>query len=190
MRIEDSDALIVVDVQNDFCSGGALPVDRGEQVVRHINRMQLKFDVLVFTRDWHPHDHCSFSDDPEFRDGSWPTHCVEHTPGAEFQGDLHVPLDAIILDKATDADTEAYSAFENRGLAERLRAKGISRVFVAGLATDYCVRATALDAKKEGFDTLLIEDACRGVTPETTEEALEEMTAAGIILCQSRDVAE
>lgn len=190
MRIKDSDALIVVDVQNDFCRGGALPVEHGEQVVPHINRMLIKFDIVVFSRDWHPHDHCSFSDEPAFCDGSWPPHCVQDTPGAEFHGDLHVPLDALIVDKATEPEIEAYSAFEGTDLAARLRKKGVNRVFVAGLATDFCVRATALDARKAGFEAVLVEDACRGVARESTEAALREMDAAGVIRCRERDIVE
>jgi len=188
MKVNDTDALIVVDVQNDFCPGGALPVLGGEGVVRVINPLQLKFSRLYFTRDWHPQDHCSFSDAPTFQDGSWPEHCVQDSPGAEFHGDLHVPSDAIIISKGTDSDAEAYSGFQGTDLAERLRAAGATRVFVAGLATDYCVKATAMDALAAGFETVLIEDGCRAVNDETGQAALEAMEAAGIRRCRGVEV--
>lgn len=188
MKVNDDDALIVVDVQNDFCPGGALPVPGGEGVVRVINTLQMKFHTLCFTRDWHPQDHCSFSDEPQFTDKSWPPHCVQDSPGAEFHGDLHVPSDVIIVSKGTDSDKEAYSGFEGTDLAGQLRAAGVKRVFVAGLATDYCVKATALDAVKAGFETVLVGDGCRGITEETSARALAEMRAAGVVTCRGGDV--
>lgn len=189
MKVSDSDALIVVDVQNDFCPGGALPVLGGEGVVRVINPLQMKFGKIYFTRDWHPNDHCSFSDAPEFTDMSWPPHCVQNSPGAEFHGDLHVPSDATIISKGTDPAREAYSGFEGTDLARRLQADGVRRVFVAGLATDYCVKATALDALQAGFETVLVEDGCRGVADETAATALAEMRAAGIQFARGADIA-
>ena len=185
MEVSASDALIVVDVQNDFCPGGALPVPGGDNVVRAINRLSPSFDTLVFSCDWHPGDHCSFSDAPEFRDGSWPPHCVQHSPGAEFHGDLMVPLDAWVVHKGTDPEREAYDAFQDTGLAEYLRGRGVQRVFVAGLATDYCVKATALSALREGFETILVKDACRGVAEDTTAAALAELAGAGVVACTS-----
>ena len=133
MRIEDTDALIVVDVQNDFCGGGALPVPQGEAVVQPINKIMGKFEYIAFSRDLHPADHCSFSDTPEFRDGSWPPHCIQDTPGAEFRGDLRVPLDAFFVEKGTDSEVEQYSVFSSPGLAEWLRRCGVNQVFIAGL---------------------------------------------------------
>lgn len=189
MQITETDALIVVDVQNDFCHGGALPVPDGGNVVRPINGIMQKFERIVFSRDWHPHDHCSFSDAPEFRDQSWPEHCVEHTPGAEFQGDLIVPMDAFIVNKGTRHDAEAYSAFEGEvSLAEKLAQWGIQRVFVCGLAADYCVRATVMDAIARGYETVLLSDATRGVSEETTRAALEAMRAAGAIVMTTGDL--
>lgn len=188
MKITYEDALVVVDVQNDFCFGGALPVPQGEQVVAIVNRIALKFDHQAYSRDWHPHDHCSFSDEPTYVDQSWPTHCVEHSAGAEFHGELHVPSDALIVSKGTDPDVEAYSAFAGTGLEAWLRSRKIARVFIAGLATDYCVRATALDALRAGFRVYLVEDGCRGVSEETTRAALEEMRRAGINPCLSTDI--
>ena len=180
MRTHDTDALIAVDVQNDFCFGGALPVPQAERVATPLNRAMLKFDTIVLTRDWHPADHCSFSDAPEYCDGSWPPHCVQDTPGAEFQGEFHAPLDAIMINKGTDPEREAYSGFQDSSLAEKLRARGIARVFVGGLATDYCVRATALDALAEGFEVFLLQDPCRGVGEESTTAALAELRAKGV----------
>jgi len=188
MKVNESDALIVVDVQNDFCPGGALAVLGGEGVVRVINPLQMKFDKLYFTRDWHPQDHCSFSDEPAFTDMSWPVHCVQDSPGAEFHGDLHVPSDATIISKGTDPDLEAYSGFQDTDLAAQLRAEGVTRVFVAGLATDYCVKATALDAHNAGFETILVEDGCRGVGDDTAKAALAEMRQAGIVFCRGGDI--
>lgn len=188
MRVSETDALIVVDVQNDFCPGGALAVLGGEGVVRVINPLQMKFDKLYFTRDWHPEDHCSFSDAPAFTDKSWPAHCVQDSPGAEFHGDLHVPSDATIISKGTDANKEAYSGFEGTDLEARLRAAGVTRIFVAGLATDYCVKATAIDAVKAGFDVVLVQDGCRGVADATSAEALKAMTDAGVLFCRGGDV--
>lgn len=185
LQIGSDDALIIVDVQNDFCSGGALPVPGGELVVRPINCIQKYFDHLVFSRDWHPGDHSSFSDEPEYKDGSWPYHCVQNSPGAEFHGDLRVPVDALIIDKADHPDRDAYSAFDNTGLGEELRRRGIKRVVVAGLALDYCVKATVMDALKEGFAVMLLKDAVRAVQPENTEKVLAEMKAAGADIVKS-----
>lgn len=189
MAAEDTDALIVVDVQNDFCPGGALPVTDGHLVVPAINRIISKFRRVVLSRDWHPRDHCSFSDTPEYRDGSWPEHCIADSPGAEFHGDLVVPMDALIVSKGMEHDREAYSAFEGAPpLVDRLQAWGITRVFIAGLATDYCVKATALDAIRYGFQTCLVKDGCRGVARETEEAALEDMRAAGVQMVRSGDL--
>lgn len=188
MTLNENDALIVVDVQNDFCPGGALPVPGGEGVVRVINPLQMKFHRLYFTRDWHPQDHCSFSEEPTFTDQSWPVHCVQDSPGAEFQGSLHVPADAVIISKGADPNEEAYSGFQGTSLGQQLNKAGVKRVFVAGLATDYCVKATVLDAIKAGFETVLIEDGCRGVSDETTARALSDMRAAGVQFCRGSEV--
>ena len=191
MKIEPSDALIVVDVQNDFCPGGALGVTDGDAVVPLINALLPRFSTKVFTRDWHPADHCSFADEPAFEDGSWPVHCVADTPGAAFYPDLAVPDDAHIVSKATEPDKEAYSGFQDTPLAERLRARGIERLFVCGLATDYCVKQTALDGHSAGFDTVVLEDACRGVDnpPGSAAKALDEMAATGIERMRSGDLS-
>ncbi len=190
MNVLPTDALIVVDIQNDFCPGGALPVERGDAIVPEINAIQHLFKCRVFTRDWHPANHCSFSDDPQFVDKSWPAHCVQGTPGAAFHSGLQLPDDAWIVSKATDPDREAYSDFENTNLAEDLRARGIMRIFVCGLATDYCVKFTCLDGRKKEFDVFLIEDLCRAIDnpPGTANAAVEEMRQAGVQPLHSRDL--
>lgn len=190
MHIGPEDALIVVDVQNDFAPGGALPVNDARLIVPPINDLAPFFETLVCSRDWHPSDHCSFDIDPGFVDGSWPSHCVQDTPGAEFLGDLHVPVDAIIVSKGTDPDKEAYSGFDDSDLADVLRDRGIRRVFVCGLATDYCVKATALDAKKLGFDVVVLLDACRGIdVPHgTVAETLDAFREAAIVISHSEAI--
>lgn len=190
MNVLPTDALIIVDIQNDFCPGGALPVERGDAIVPQINAIQHLFKCRVFTRDWHPANHCSFSDNPQFVDKSWPAHCVQGTPGAAFHPGLQVPDDAWIVSKATDPVREAYSDFDNTNLAEDLRVRGIMRIFVCGLATDYCVKFTCLDGRKQGFDVFLIEDLCRAIDnpPGTANAAIEEMRQAGVQPVYSGDL--
>ena len=190
MNIQDSDALIVVDVQNDFCPGGALGITEGDAVVPLINTLTPRFKTRVFTRDWHPPDHCSFAEEPAFMDGSWPQHCVAGTKGAEFHADLTVPDDAHVISKATDPEAEAYSGFQDTDLADRLRSRGVTRVFVCGLATDYCVKQTAIDARAAGFETVLIEDGCRGVDypAGSALQAIADMEAAGVQRAQSGEL--
>lgn len=190
MYVQPTDALVVVDVQNDFCPGGALAVDEGHKVVPVINKVMPLFDHIVFMRDWHPQNHCSFADPPEFRDGSWPEHCVIGSPGAEFHGDLHVPADALIVSHGSNPNKEAYSGFDGTQLADYLRNRGIKRIFVAGLATDYCVKYTALDGVRNGFEVFLIENACRAVNfpPGSAAVAVEEMRRAGVKVCWSGDL--
>src|SRR5262245_49835364 len=148
-----ADALVIVDFQNDFTPGGALAVPHGDAAAERLNALAAsgRFDLVVATRDWHPPDHGSFAG----RGGPWPEHCVADSAGAQ----LHPALDAarvdVVLDKGQDPDTEGYSGFDGTGLADLLRERGIDRVTVAGLATDYCVRATALDALAEGFAVTL-----------------------------------
>ncbi len=189
MHVTPEDALIVVDVQNDFCPGGALPVPGGDRVVRPINRIMGLFDILAFTRDWHPADHCSFADPPAYRDRSWPMHCLQDSPGAEFHGALRVPLDAPVISKDTDPDQEEYSGFATGELTAYLRKRSVKRIFIAGLATDYCVKATALDGLAAGFTVVLVKDACRGVSEGTTQAALMELESAGVALCASGELA-
>lgn len=173
------DALLVVDVQIDFCPGGALPIDRGDDVVPVLNRWvaaAVNSGVPVFaSRDWHPRQHLSFDESG----GEWPVHCVQDTAGAQFHPELALPDDAIVVTKGTRFDRDQYSAFDETGLAGELRRRGVRRVWIGGLAQDVCVRATVLDALREGFDTIVIEDATRPVTPAGGERALEEMRQAG-----------
>ena len=192
MKIKPTDALSIGDVQVDFCPGGALPVSGGDHVVPVINRLQPRFQHHFFIRDWHPANHMSFSDDPHFVDRSWPPHCVAGTPGAQFHPGLEVPPGANIVNKGTDTEKEAYSAFSGTDLAQQLQARGIRRLFVTGLATDYCVKNTALDARREGFEVMLVEDATRGIdVPHgTVDAALDTMKDAGVEVIQSGDLDE
>ena len=178
---KDKDALIIVDVQRDFCSGGALPVPGGEKIIPTLNKYIEKFSkagaLIVATRDWHPPNHMSFKD----YGGIWPTHCVQGTLGAEFHPDLRLPREVKIVSKATSADKEAYSGFDGTNLERELKDAGIKRVFVGGLATDYCVKSTVLDALRLGFETILLIDAIKGVdvNPGDSERAIEEMIKRG-----------
>jgi nicotinamidase/pyrazinamidase len=173
-----SEALLVIDVQNEFTPGGALAVPDGDDVIPRINELIAsgRFARVLATRDWHPPDHRSFA--PE---GPWPVHCVAGTPGAE----LHPVLDAdgihAIVDKGQDRTTEGYSGFDATGLAAALRDAGIDAVTVVGLATDYCVRATALDALHEGFRVTVDAAGTRpvDVQPGDGDRALQEIRAAG-----------
>ena len=181
LKINDKDAIIVVDVQNCFLPGGALGVEEGDEIIPVLNKLIPKFETKVFTRDWHPSDHCSFSDDPEFKDKSWPPHCVRNTEGAEFGPDLKVPDDAIIISKADDPEKEAYSGFQDTELTDKLKERGVERVFIGGLATDFCVKFTTLHAIERGFETIVVRDAAKGIdNPEgSVQEALKEMEDAG-----------
>lgn len=175
------DALIVVDVQKDFLPGGALVVPNGNEVVPVLNGYIARFrehGLPVFaTRDWHPPDHCSF----EARGGPWPPHCVAQSEGARFASDLALPRDAVVISKATQPDEEAYSGFEGTDLEDRLRTLGARRLFIGGLATDYCVKATVSDALAAGFEVCLLRDAIRPVEvePGDGEEAERHMEQLG-----------
>lgn len=186
----DTDALIVTDVQYDFLPGGALGVEDGDRVIPVINRLMPLFEHVVFSRDWHPEGHVSFSRAPEFVDKSWPRHCVRGTPGAEFHRDLEKPERVLVVSKATDPEKEAYSCFQDTGLAEKLRGRGVKRVFVTGLATDYCVKWTAQDALKNGFDVVLVSDAVAGIdVPEgNVEKAVSELKEQGAVFADSSDI--
>jgi len=190
MRIEidpRTDALIVVDVQRDFCPGGALPVPGGDQVVPVINRvLGLGGWLSIATRDWHPKDHCSFTAEG----GIWPVHCVAGTTGAAFHPDLDGKKIRQIISKATTKEVEAYSGFQGTELAALLKGQGLRRIFVCGLATDYCVKATALDAKGAGLEVIVLDDAIRGVeiTPGDCLKAVEEMQSAGIGFARTGDL--
>jgi nicotinamidase/pyrazinamidase len=173
-----SEALIVVDVQNDFCPGGALAVEEGDRVIEPLHRLAEQVDVVVATRDWHPEDHHSF----EPGGGPWPVHCVQGTDGAE----LHPALDRRRIDRIFDAGTvrgaEGFDKFEETGMEEYLRGEGVTRVHVGGLALDYCVKHTALGARRRGFDTVLHLEATRAVDvrPGDGERAIDELRGAGV----------
>jgi len=185
-------ALIVVDVQNDFCPGGSLAVNHGDEVVQPLNRVIDSFrDMglpIVFTRDWHPRNHISFKE----RGGPWPPHCVAKTTGAEFNPELHVPGDVVVISKATEPDFEAYSGFQGTGLASLLKQVGASELFVGGLATDYCVKQTALDALAEGFEVNVMTDCVRGVDVRKgdSDSALRLMARSGAELVSSNDAVK
>jgi len=171
------DALIAVDVQNDFLPGGSLAVADGDAVVPVLNAYidvfrQRRLPIYA-TRDWHPAGHCSF----QAQGGPWPPHCVAETGGAAFAPALNLPSDATIVSKATHSDQDAYSGFQGTDLAKRLRAQAVTRLFIGGLATDYCVLNTVRDALAEGFTVLLLEDAIRAVNvqPDDGEKALADM---------------
>ncbi len=181
IAIGDEDLLLVVDVQNDFCAGGSLAVPRGEEVVPAINRLGKQFRHLVLTQDWHPRGHLSFASShpgrqpfeimaaPYGDQALWPDHCVQGTSGAEFHEDLQLPRAELVLRKGFRREIDSYSAFfENdrrtsTGLAGYLRERGFKRLFLAGLAFDFCVRYSAEDGRRQGFATFVIEDACRGI---------------------------
>jgi nicotinamidase/pyrazinamidase len=196
IAIRDHDVLLVIDVQNDFCSDGALPVPRGEEVVPVVNALAERFRHVVLTQDWHPARHFSFASAHPGRQPYdtvqadygpqilWPDHCVQGTAGALFRADLDIPQAELILRKGFHRGIDSYSAFyENdrktpTGLAGYLRGRGLRRVFVVGLAFDFCVRYSAEDAHREGFEVLLVEDACRGIDVQgsmtSTRAALAE----------------
>lgn len=184
--MRQGDALLIVDVQNDFCPGGSLPVPEGDQVVPVLSDYARRFAAtalpVILSRDWHPHQTRHFTTGG----GIWPPHCVQRTHGAQFHPGLRIPDGAIVVSKGMDPDSDCYSAFEattdeGRPLAEVLRALDVRRLFVGGLATDYCVRHSALGALDEGLAVVLLTDAMRGVDvqPGDSARALDELHARG-----------
>jgi nicotinamidase/pyrazinamidase len=194
------DALLIVDFQNDFTPGGALPVREGDRIAEPLNRLLDDFDLVFATRDWHPPDHGSFEgaevdvnrwrgiDPPSI----WPVHCVQGTPGAELHPALERAKVDVVIDKGQDVNSQGYSGFQDTELADMLRERGVDRLYVGGLATDYCVKNTVLDARSLGFDVVVIEDAIGGVdvNPGDSERAIEEMKGAGVAFAAADDVAE
>ena len=195
----ENDVLLVVDVQNDFCPGGNLPVPEGDHVVPVINALARRFRHVVLTQDWHPAAHKSFASSHAGRQpyetievayGAqvlWPDHCVQGTPGAGFRADLDIPHAALVIRKGFRPHIDSYSAFfENdrktpTGLAGYLRERGLGRLFAVGLALDFCVRYSAEDARRQGFDVVVIDDACRGIDVGGSVKATREsFTALGI----------
>jgi nicotinamidase/pyrazinamidase len=178
-----SSALLIIDFQNDFTSGGALAVPGGDKIAGPVKRLGGIFEHVFATRDWHPPDHASF----ETEGGPWPVHCVQGTHGAELHPAMReVEIEAVV-DVGAERDDEGYSGFEKSKLEDLLRERGVDEVAVVGLATDYCVRASAIDACRLGFDTTVVTDAIRAVevNPGDGERALEEMQAAGAKLATS-----
>jgi nicotinamidase/pyrazinamidase len=181
LRPRQGDTLLVVDVQNDFLPGGSLAVPDGDAVVPVLNRYLALFGraglPIYATRDWHPPDHCSFRE----QGGVWPPHCVAGSEGAAFSALLQLPAATVVISKAERPEADAYSGFAGTGLAERLHAEGVSRLFVGGLATDYCVLNTVRDALAEGFSVVLLEDAIRAVDvqPGDGQRAIAEMLRLG-----------
>jgi nicotinamidase/pyrazinamidase len=205
VRIADSDALIVVDVQNDFCPAGALAVPRGDEVVAVVNRLAARFQNVVLTQDWHPHGHFSFASmhpgrkpfetiqAPYGEQILWPDHCVQNTHGAAFHRLLNIPHAVLTIRKGFRRDIDSYSTFfENdrstpTGLIGYLRERGLTRVLLAGLAFDFCVRFSAEDARREGFDVVVIEDACRGIDVAGSVGATRTSFAERGIVCVNTD---
>ncbi len=192
-------ALIIVDVQNDFCPGGALAVREGNQIVPLINELQKQFDLVVATQDWHPKDHLSFASNHNKKVGDsvsldglkqilWPDHCVQGSKGAEFVANLNMEKVARVFQKGVDRRIDSYSGFFDNGhrkatgMGDYLKAKGVNEVFVVGIATDYCVKFTALDAAGLGFKTTFIRDACRGVDLQDGDvvAAIDQMQKKGV----------
>lgn len=193
------EALLIVDVQNDFCPGGALAVGDGDQVVPFINRIRKDYPLVVFTQDWHPRDHASFASNHAGKkpydvidlhgqpQTLWPDHCVQDSQGAEFRAKLDIRPSDPVFRKGSLKEVDSYSGFldndhqHETGLREFLQKKEVDRVTVVGLATDYCVKFTALDARKFGFKVKVLREGCRAVNldPQDGERAFEEMRAAG-----------
>jgi nicotinamidase/pyrazinamidase len=208
VKIDDTSALLVVDVQNCFLPGGSLAVKDGGQVIAVINKIAKGFAHVVMTQDWHTAGHVSFAsshdgkkpfETVDLKYGKqvlWPDHCVQGTEGASLSKDLSIPQAELIIRKGFHKDVDSYSAFTEAdgktttGLASYLKARGLKRLFVAGLATDFCVAWTALDARKAGFETYVVEDACRGIdTQGSLAKAWTDMAKAGVKRIQSGDIA-
>lgn len=181
LTLKKGDALLTVDVQNDFLPGGSLAVHGGDNIIapfnRYIEAAQEKGLPIFATRDWHPPNHCSFKE----QGGPWPPHCVVDSKGAEFSAELSLPPSATVISKGMEVKKDAYSGFEETDLDERLRSAHIRRVLIGGLATDYCVLNTVKDAINHGYEVLLLQDAIAAVNvqPEDGEKAIKEMTSLG-----------
>lgn len=207
LRVTDTDVLIVVDVQNDFLPGGALAVPEGNAVIAPINRLGERFRHVVLTQDWHPDGHASFASSHVGRQPFemidlaygpqvlWPDHCVQGTRGAEISADIRIPHAELVIRKGTNPAIDSYSGFMEAdrktmtGLAGYLKEKGFKRVFVTGLALDFCVAWTALDAKAAGFETIVVEDATRAIdTNGSLAAARADMDRAGVSFCSVRNV--
>jgi nicotinamidase/pyrazinamidase len=208
IKIDDASALLVIDVQNCFLPGGSLAVKDGDQVVPVINKLAKGFTNVVMTQDWHTVGHVSFAsshngkkpfetvDLPYGKQVLWPDHCVQGTDGASLSKDLSIPQAELVIRKGYHKDVDSYSAFTEAdgktttGLAAYLKARKLQKLFIAGLATDFCVAWTATDARKAGFEAYVIEDACRGIdTQGSLAKAWADMAKAGVKRIQSGDIA-
>lgn len=203
-------ALIMVDIQNDFLPGGPLAAPKGDEVIPVANRVQQHFPLVVATQDWHPANHGSFADNHPGKEAGetieldgveqilWPVHCVQGTTGAEFASDLATRRVKKVFRKGTDRTIDSYSGFfdnarkRDTGLGDYLKEQGVTEVYILGLATDYCVKSSALDAVDLGFNTFVIEDGCRGVNmePDDVSKAIKQMQEAGVTLTTSEAVAK
>lgn len=191
VAIQKHDALVVADVQNDFLPGGALGITGGDQILpvlhRYLEVFERKGNLVVLTKDWHPENHCSF----KAQGGVWPVHCIAETRGAQHPSGFRAPASALTIHKATEPEKEAYSAFEGTPLDERLKQAGVRRLFVGGLATDYCVLNTVRDALERGYQVCLLLDGIRAVNlqPRDGEKAVEEMVQKGAAPVTLEEVA-
>lgn len=192
LRITPKDALVIVDIQNDFMPGGTLPVYNALSIIPIINKYIYIFTnnkaTIIATRDWHPLNHISFNTSG----GPWPPHCIQGSKGAEFHQDLKLPSSSIIISKGYKEDSEAYSGFEGTELDQILKLRGIRRVFICGVATDYCVKATAIDAIRLGYTVFVLIDAIKGVDMPrgSIEKAIDEMLNEGAILVKINDIEQ
>ncbi len=203
--LDPQDWLLVIDPQVDFCPGGALAAPRGDEVIAPINALAGAFTRVVLSQDWHPKDHASFASQhgvapfsliqmPYGEQVAWPDHCVQNTPGAQFHPDLRIPHAQRVIRKGADREIDSYSAFlENdratsTGLGPYLQRQGARRLFLAGLALDYCVRFTAEDAVRLGFETIVILDACRAIAAPTQAQALDSFRRLGVQTLATADV--
>ncbi|WP_461831985.1 nicotinamidase [Aquifex sp.] len=191
VKITDRDALIVVDMQKDFMPGGALPVPEGDKIIPILNEYIKLFEKkglpVFFTRDWHPPNHISFKG----HGGIWPPHCVQNTEGAKFHEELYIPRDnKFIISKGTSQDFDAYSGFQGTILESLLRERGVRRIFVGGVATDYCVKNTVIGGINLGFEAIVLEDAIKGVdvNPGDVERAVDEMLSKGAVFIKKDDL--
>ena len=192
VKINNFDALIVVDMQNDFMPTGVLPVPQADQIVPSINEYTKLFESkglpVFFTRDWHPENHISFKG----YGGIWPPHCVQNTEGAKFHKDLYIPSDnKFIISKGTSQDFDAYSGFQGTILNDLLKERGIKRIFVCGVATDYCVKNTVLGGLNLGYQTFVLEDAIKGVNvkPDDSKKAIDTMLKNGAVFITKEDIS-
>ncbi|RAU83241.1 bifunctional nicotinamidase/pyrazinamidase [Pontibacter arcticus] len=199
-------AFLLIDIQNDFLPGGSLAVPDGDKVIPLVNQLQPGFDLVVATQDWHPQNHKSFASNHTNKNAFdvidlngiqqvlWPDHCVQNTPGADLSEELQTELIRTIIRKGTNPEIDSYSGFydnghlQTTGLADFLREHEVQEIYIAGLAGDYCVYFTAIDALEAGFNTYLIEDACRPLSPENFELAKQEIIAKGGKIIQSQDI--